>query len=54
VFEQGSITGYPLTLRHRNGSLTDFLCNASVYRDAGGNVLGVCATAREVTRQKQA
>ena len=50
VFELGSVTDYPLTLRHRNGSLTDFLCNASVYRDAGGNVLGVCATAREVTR----
>ena len=50
VFELGSVTDYPLTLRHRNGSLTDFLCNASVYRDGGGNVLGVCATAREVTR----
>ncbi|HYO18422.1 MAG TPA: PAS domain S-box protein [Dermatophilaceae bacterium] len=47
VFEQGSATGYPLTLRHRDGTLTDFLCNASVYRDAAGNVLGVLAVARE-------
>src|SRR5664280_862399 len=34
VFEQGSVTDYPLTLRHRDGTLADFLCNASVYRDA--------------------
>jgi PAS domain S-box-containing protein len=49
VFEQGSATGYPLTLRRRDGTLTDLLCNASVYRDAAGNVLGVLAVAREKT-----
>ncbi|HEX7536663.1 MAG TPA: PAS domain S-box protein, partial [Dermatophilaceae bacterium] len=47
VFEQGSATAYPLTLRHRDGTLTDLLCNAAVYRDAAGNVLGVLAVARE-------
>ena len=50
VVAQGSLTDYPPTLRHRDGTLTDVLCNFSVYRDTGGNVLGVCATAREVTR----
>jgi hypothetical protein len=41
-------------MRHRDGALTDVLYNASVYRDAGGNVLGVFAAARDVTKQKQA
>src|ERR1019366_6917967 len=45
-----------LTLRHHNGreTLTEVLYNASVYRDAEGNVLGVFAAARDVTNQKQA
>ena len=54
AFTRGSVTDYPLTLRHRDGTLTDVLYNASVYRDAGGDVLGVCAAARDVTRQKEA
>jgi len=52
AFTQGSVTDYPLTLRHRDGTLTDVLYNASVYRDTGGNVLGVCAAAREVAERK--
>src|SRR5450631_329799 len=54
VFEQGLVTDYPLTLRHQDGTLTDISCNASVYRDAGGNVLGVLAAARDMTQQKKA
>ena len=54
VFAEGSVTDYPLTMRHRDGTLTDVLYNASVYRDAAGNVLGVFAAARDVTEQKQA
>ena len=54
VFAEGSVTDYPLTIRHRDGGLTDVLYNASVYRDAAGNVLGVFAAARDVTAQKQA
>ena len=54
VFAQGSVTDYPLTLRHRDGTLTDVLYNASVYRDADGNVLGVFAAARDITKQKEA
>jgi len=53
-FETGFVTGYPLTIRHRDGRLTDVLYNASVYRGAAGNVLGVFAAARDVTLQKQA
>jgi PAS domain S-box-containing protein len=54
VFEKGFVTDYPLTIRNRQGRLTDVLYNASVYRDAGGNVLGVFAAARDVTAQKRA
>ena len=54
VFSQGSVTDYPLTIRHQDGRLTDVLYNASVYKDARGNVLGVFAAARDVTAQKQA
>jgi PAS domain S-box-containing protein len=54
VFGRGSATDYPLTLRHRDGTLTEVLYNASVYRDAGGRVLGVFAAARDMTRQMQA
>jgi PAS domain S-box-containing protein len=54
VFEKGFVTDYPLTIRHRDGRLTDVLYNASVYKDARGNVLGVFAAARDVTEQKQA
>ncbi len=49
VFEKGFVTDYPLTIRHRDGTLTEVLYNASVYRDAGGRVLGVFAAARDVT-----
>ncbi len=54
VFSKGFVTDYPLTIRHRNGSLTNVLYNASVYKDVRGNVLGVFAAARDVTAQKQA
>ncbi len=54
VFAQGFVTDYPLTIRHRDGELTDVLYNASVYKDSRGNVLGVFAAARDVTAQKQA
>ena len=54
VFAKGMVTDYPLTIRHVDGQLTDVLYNASVYRDKGGNVIGVFAAARDVTAQKQA
>jgi PAS domain S-box-containing protein len=54
VFAMGSVTDYPLTIRHNNGKLTDVLYNASVYKDTAGNVLGVFAAARDVTARKKA
>src|ERR1035437_9871352 len=52
VFAKGSVADYPLTLRHKNGKLTDVLFNGSVYKDDKGNVLGVVIVARDVTTQK--
>jgi PAS domain S-box-containing protein len=54
VFERGSVTDYPLTIRHKNGSIMHVLYNAAVYKDEGGNVLGVFAAARDVTARKRA
>src|SRR3989338_2585583 len=54
VFAKGFVTDYPLTIRHKDGRLTDVLYNASVYKDVAGKVLGVFAAARDVTEQKQA
>ena len=53
VFAEGFVTDYPLTIRHKDGGLTDVLYNASVYKDTRGNVIGIFAAARDVTAQKQ-
>jgi len=54
VFGQGMAVDFPLTIRHRGGSLTEVLYNASVYHDADGHVLGAFAAARDVSKQNQA
>jgi PAS domain S-box-containing protein len=53
VFAKGSVADSPLTLRHKNGKLTDVLFNGSVYKNDRGNVLGVVIVARDVTDQKR-
>lgn len=53
VFLKGFITDYPLILRHLNGTLTDVLYNASIYKDSEGNVLGIFATARDYSTAKK-
>jgi PAS domain S-box-containing protein len=54
VFARGFVTDYPLTIRHRDGRLADVLYNASIYRNARGEVVGVFAAARDVTARKKA
>src|SRR5579862_9515361 len=54
VFAKGFVTDYPLTIRHKDGRLVDVLYNASVYKDARGEVLGVFAAARDVTESRRA
>lgn len=53
VFAKGSVADSPLTLRHKDGKLTDVLFNGSVYKDDKDNVLGVVIVARDVTDQKR-
>lgn len=52
VFAKGSVADSPLTLRHKDGKLTDVLFNGSEYKDEQGNVLGVVVVARDITDQK--
>ncbi len=52
VFEKGFVSDYPLTIKHKNGKLTEVLYNASVYKNEEGKVLGVLATARDITEQR--
>jgi PAS domain S-box-containing protein len=54
VFARGFVTDYPLTIRRRDGKLTDVLYNASVYRNEAGEVQGVFAAARDITGQREA
>jgi PAS domain S-box-containing protein len=52
VFAKGFVVNFPLTIRHKDGKLTDVLFNGSVYKDERGNVLGIVIVARDVTEQK--
>ncbi len=54
VFAKGSVADSPLTLKHKDGKLTDVLFNGSVYKDEAGNVLGVVIVARDIAQQKWA
>ena len=54
VFTQGVVRDYALDLRHTDGHTTSVLYNASVYKDEAGQVLGVFAAARDITKRKQA
>lgn len=53
VFREGVVRDYALELRHRDGSVTSVLYNASVYRDEAGQVSGVFAAARDITQLKR-
>ncbi len=52
VLAEERVNDYPLTIRHANGTTTDVLYNATVYRDETGRVQGVFAAARDITERK--
>ncbi len=54
VFREGFVRDYPLELRHRDGRIASVLYNASVYRDENGNVVGIFAAARDITKRQLA
>lgn len=53
VFAQGLVVDYGLAIRHSSGKVTDVLCNASVYRNSHGEIIGVFVAARDITERKQ-
>lgn len=54
VFSEGSVTDYPLAIRHTSGTVCEVLYNATVYRDITGKPEGVFAAARDVTQRNRA
>ena len=54
VFTYGEVRDYPLEIQHKDGHITPVLYNASVYRDENGEVIGVFASARDITERKRA
>lgn len=52
IFAKGFVIDSPLTIRHKDGKLTDVLFNGSVYKDEEENVMGVVVVARDITDQK--
>lgn len=54
VFDVGEVRDYPLEIRHKNGTITPVLYNATVYRDDAGNVAGVFAAARDISERRRA
>jgi PAS domain S-box-containing protein len=54
VFKEGLVSDYALEIKHRDGSITPVLYNASVYQDESGEVIGVFAAARDITQRQKA
>lgn len=54
VLEEGLVRDYLLELCHKDGRAMSVLCNASIYRDEAGKVIGVFAAARDITERKRA
>ena len=54
VFTDGRVRDYPLEIQHKNRHTTPVLYNAAVYKDENGEVIGVFAAARDITKRKKA
>ncbi len=54
VFQDGIVRDYELEIKNKNGQTTPVLYNASVYRDDFNNVIGIFASARDITELKEA
>ena len=53
TFKEGAVTNYVLTLQAASGSALPVSFNAAVFKDTGGNVKGIFASARDIAAQKQ-
>jgi PAS domain S-box-containing protein len=54
VYDQGFVQDYPLAIRHTSGRVIDVLYNATVFKNEAGEIQGVFAAARDITRRQQA
>jgi PAS domain S-box-containing protein len=54
VFSKGTVRDYPLAIRHSSGHITQVLYHATVYRNEAGEVQGIFAAARDITKRKRA
>ena len=54
VCTHGELRDCALEIKHRDGHTTPVLCNASVYRDENGKVIGVFVASRDITERKKA
>ncbi|MDN7024803.1 PAS domain S-box protein [Methanoculleus sp. FWC-SCC1] len=54
ALETGSVRDYPLLLQNSDGHTVPLLCNASVFRDPDGTVLGVVVAARDTSELQHA
>ncbi len=54
VFRDRFMSDYALEIKHRDGSTTPVLYNASIYKDESGEIIGVFAAARDITELKKA
>jgi PAS domain S-box-containing protein len=53
VFSKGSVTDYPLAIRHTSGRVLEVLYHAAVYNNEAGEVQGVFAAARDITERNR-
>jgi len=53
VLREEKVTNYELTARAKDGRMTVVSCNASIFRDAAGQLQGVFAAARDITERKR-
>lgn len=53
VMAEGQALNYELTIRHSSGRLYDVLCNAKAFRNEQGEVVGLFATAHDITESRR-
>jgi len=53
VFSEGEVKDYPLTVLHKSGRRIDVLYNATLFKNEYGEVQGVFAAARDITKLKK-
>jgi PAS domain S-box-containing protein len=54
ALEKGSVIGYPLSVRDRQGRVTDLQLSLSTYREGDGTLFAVFAAARDMTQCNKA